>query len=129
MTRSSSWGQTQGMALQKGRRTHTDTNSSFLDHISTATCLSASNGKFHPSLPNVSALRLQASLVAQMVKDLPARQETWVQSLGGEDPLENGIETHSSILEIPCPEEPGGIAESDTTKCLTCPLSLNLHPK
>ena len=36
--------------------------------------------------------------VAQMVKNLPAVQETWVQSLGWEDPLEEGMTTHSSIL-------------------------------
>ena len=39
-----------------------------------------------------------ASLVAQLVKNLPAMQETWVQSLGWEDPLGEGMETHSSIL-------------------------------
>ena len=39
-----------------------------------------------------------ASLVAQMVKNLPAVQETWVQSLGQEDLLEKGMATHSSIL-------------------------------
>ena len=39
-----------------------------------------------------------ASLVAQMVKNLPAMQETWVQSLGQEDLLEMGMTTHSSIL-------------------------------
>ena len=39
-----------------------------------------------------------ASLVAQMVKNLPAMQETWFQSLGWKDPLENGRDTHSSIL-------------------------------
>ena len=39
-----------------------------------------------------------ASLVAQTVKDLSAMQETWVQSLGQEDPLEKGMATHSSIL-------------------------------
>ena len=38
------------------------------------------------------------SLVAQLVKNQPAMQETWVQSLGWEDPLEKGIATHSSIL-------------------------------
>ena len=38
------------------------------------------------------------SLVAQMVKDLPALQKTWVQSLGQEDPLEKEMATHSSIL-------------------------------
>ena len=40
----------------------------------------------------------RASLVAQMVKKLPSMQETWVQSLGWEDPLEEGMATHSSIL-------------------------------
>ena len=39
-----------------------------------------------------------ASLVAQLVKNPPAMQETWVQSLGWEDPLEEGMATHSSIL-------------------------------
>ena len=39
-----------------------------------------------------------ASLVAQLVKNLLARQKTWVQSLGWEDPLEKGKATHSSIL-------------------------------
>ena len=39
-----------------------------------------------------------ASLVTQTVKNLPAMQETWVQSLGQEDPLEEGMATHSSIL-------------------------------
>ena len=39
-----------------------------------------------------------ASLVAQMVKNLPAMQETWVRSLDWEDPLEEGMATHSSIL-------------------------------
>ena len=50
-----------------------------------------------------------ASLVAQMVKNLPAMQETQVQSLGQEDPLEKGIATHASILayKIPHTEEPG----------------------
>ena len=45
-----------------------------------------------------------------MVKNLPAVQETWVQSLGEEDPLEKEMATHSSILawRIPWTEEPGG---------------------
>ena len=53
--------------------------------------------------------RAEISLVAQMVKDLPAMQETWVQSLGWDDPLEKGTATHSSILawRIPWTEEPG----------------------
>ena len=41
---------------------------------------------------------LSASLVAQTVKNLPAMWETWVQSQGGEDPLEKGMATHSSTL-------------------------------
>ena len=50
-----------------------------------------------------------ASLVAQTVKRLPAMQETWVRSLGGEDPPKEGMATHSSILarRIPRTEEPG----------------------
>ena len=49
--------------------------------------------------------------VAQMVKNLPAVQETWVQSLGQEDALEKGQATYSSILawRIPWTEEPGGL--------------------
>ena len=52
-----------------------------------------------------------ASLVAQMVKNLPAMQETWVQSLSWEDPLEKEMATHSRILawRIPWTEEPGGL--------------------
>ena len=52
-----------------------------------------------------------ASLVAQTVKNLPAMQETWVQSLDWEDPLDKGMATHSSILAwgIPWTEEPGGL--------------------
>ena len=65
-----------------------------------------------------------ASLVAQMVKTLTAMQEPWVQYLGQEDPLEEGMVTHSSILawRIPWTEEPGGLyspwgrKESDTTE-------------
>ena len=47
----------------------------------------------------------------QRVKNLPAMQENWVQSLGWEDPLEKGKATHSSILtwRIPWTEEPGGL--------------------
>ena len=49
--------------------------------------------------------------VAQLVKNLPAKQVTWIQFLGLEDPLEKGMETHSSILvwRIPWIEEPGGL--------------------
>ena len=54
---------------------------------------------------------LRASLVAQILKNLPAMQETQVRSLGQEGPLEEGLETHSSILawRIPGMEEPGGL--------------------
>ena len=54
---------------------------------------------------------LWASLVAKKVKNLPTMQETWVQSLGQEDPLEKGMATHSSILawRILWTEEPGGL--------------------
>ena len=48
-----------------------------------------------------------ASLVAQMVKNLPAMRETWVQSLGWEDPLENGTATHSRILAWKIPMDRG----------------------
>ena len=46
-----------------------------------------------------------------MVKNLPATQEMRVQSLGGEDPLEKGMATHTSVLawRIPGTEEPGGL--------------------
>ena len=49
--------------------------------------------------------------MAQTVKNLPAVRETWVQSLGWEDPLQKGMATHSSILawRIPWTEEPGGL--------------------
>ena len=53
----------------------------------------------------------KASLIAQMVNNLPAVQETWVQSLGQEDPLEKEMATHSSILtwKIPWTEELSGL--------------------
>jgi len=49
--------------------------------------------------------------MAQIIKNLPAMQETRVQSLGREAPLEKGMATHSSILDwrIPWTEEPGGL--------------------
>ena len=71
--------------------------------------------------------------MVQTVKNLPAKQETWVQSLGWEDPLEEGMKwgmaTHSSILawRIPWEEEPGtlqsmGHKELDMTEQLTLSL-------
>ena len=52
---------------------------------------------------------IAVGMVAQMIKNLPAVQETWVQPLGQKDPLEEGMATHSNILtwRIPCTEEPG----------------------
>ena len=59
----------------------------------------------------ILAVSSWASLVAQLVKNLPAVQETWVRSLGGEDLLEKGMTTHSSILaqKIPWTEKTGGL--------------------
>ena len=58
--------------------------------------------------------------MAQMVKNLPAMQETGVRSLGWEDPLEKAMATHSSTLawKIPWTEEPGGLQSTglDTTE-------------
>ena len=73
-----------------------------------------------------TSMEVGASLVAQMVKNLPAMQETWVRSLGWKDTLEKGMATHSCILawRIPETEEPGGLQSmglqrSDTTEQLT----------
>jgi len=73
---------------------------------------------------------LRASLVAQTVKNLPAMQEIWVQSLSQKDPLEKGMTTHSSILawRIPWTEEPSGYIpwghkQLDMTERLTLSLS------
>ena len=83
--------------------------------------------------PHMAGRRLRelwASLVAQMVKNLPAVRETRVQSLGREDPLEKEIATHSSILawEIPCTEEAGRLQSmgSQRVECDCLTLSL-LH--
>ena len=55
--------------------------------------------------------KMESSLVTEMVKNLPAVQEAWVQSLSWEDPLEKEKTTHLSILawRIPWTEEPGGL--------------------
>ena len=56
-----------------------------------------------------------------MVKNLPAMQETQVQSLGWEDPLEKGMATHSSVLawRIPWTEEPAGLQSMGSKKSQT----------
>ena len=61
---------------------------------------------------------LWASLVAQMVNNLPAMQETWVRSLSCENPLEKRMATHSSILawRIPWTEEPGGLQSTGSQR-------------
>ena len=65
--------------------------------------------------------RWGASLVAQLVKNLPAMWETWVQTLGWEDPLEKETATHSSILawRIPWTYSLWDGKESDTTEQLS----------
>ena len=59
----------------------------------------------------IAAPEARASLLAQMVKNLPAMQETRVQYLGQENPLEKEMATHSNIFawRIPWTEEPGGL--------------------
>ena len=54
----------------------------------------------------------------QTVKNLPAKQETWVQCMGGEDPPEKGIATHSSIVawKIPWTEGPGGLQSMESQR-------------
>ena len=62
-----------------------------------------------------------ASLVDEMVKNLPAIWETWVRSLGWEDPLEDGMAIHSSILDwrTPWTEEPGRLQSMGSQKSQT----------
>ena len=63
----------------------------------------------HTGFASAQSLVALASLVAQLVKNLPAMWETWVQSLGWEDPLEKEMATHYSIhaCRMPWTEEPG----------------------
>ena len=82
-------------------------------------------GNLHP-FPKVVGIILQlislwASLVAQLIKNLPAVQETWVWSLGWEDPLEKGKVIHSSILAW-------GHKESDMTEWFSLSLRKLLTP-
>ena len=59
-----------------------------------------------------------ASLVAQIIRNPPAMQETWARSLGRENPLEEDMATHSSILawKIPWTKEPGGLQSIGSQK-------------
>ena len=79
------------------------------------------NLKVQGSSPCLSRLPLWFTLVAQMVKNLPAMQKTQVQSLGQEDPLVKGMATHSSILtwRIPWTKESGGLQSMGVTKSQT----------
>ena len=67
--------------------------------------------KSYPSILCFFLHKAWASLIAQLVKNLPSMQEMWVRLLGGEDPLEEGMVTHSIMLawRIPRTEEPGGL--------------------
>ena len=77
-----------------------------VNHSNVGTCVQEESRKSSHII-----ITIWASLIAQLVKHLPAMQETWVRSLGQEDPLEKEMATHSSILawRIPGTEEPGGI--------------------
>ena len=67
--------------------------------------------------------------MAQLVKDLSAMRETWVLSLGWEDPLEKGMATHSSILtwRIPWIEELDGLVHGVSKSNMTEQLTLSLY--
>ena len=70
------------------------------------------------NITNTNSQGFGPSLAAQMVKNLPAVKETWVWSLGWEDPLEEGMATHSSTLawRIPWTEEPGGLQSTGSQR-------------
>ena len=105
-------------------------------HLPGATAVSAlgkrkaweeEGGKRRPESPGDCRYN-QVLICLLRTKNLPAKQETWVQSLSREDPLEEGMETHSRILacKIPWTEEPGRVqsmeSQSDTTEQLTLSL-------
>ena len=69
----------------------------------------------------------KVSLVAQLVKNPPPIQETWVQSLGWEDPQEKGIATHSSILTWRIPWTVWSMGSTPIPWDMTEPLSLHFH--
>ena len=91
-----------------------------VNHSNVGTCVQEESRKSSHII-----ITIWASLIAQLVKHLPAMQETWVRSLGQEDPLEKEMATHSSILawRIPWTEKLGGLQstghkESDMTERL-----------
>ena len=67
----------------------------------------------------MSSIKITASLVAQLVKNLSAKQDIWAQSLGLEDPLETWKAAHSSILAGRIPQTAWGHKKSDTTERLS----------
>ena len=83
------------MRMREITHTHTDTTQA---PMHTETCLACVEIKGWPKLFDVYFGPKRASPVAQPVKNLPAMWETWVRSLGWEDPLEKGKAIHSSIL-------------------------------
>ena len=90
---------------------HTHTHTHTHTPVSPILEISILFNTFHIPVCIYLALVFAASLVAQRVKCLPAMRETWVQSLGGEDPLEKEMATHSSILawKTPWMEKPSGL--------------------
>ena len=83
-------------------------------HICTAETNTTLENNYYPiknKFKKTTSCKVRASLVAHMVKNLPAMWEKQVQTLGWEDPPERGVATHSSILaqEIPWTEKPGGL--------------------
>ena len=84
-------------------------------------CIPRDSQESSPTLPTpvfIHTLVFWASLVAQLVKNLPAVWETWIQFLGWEDLLEKGMATHSSVLawRIPWTEQPGRLQSTGSQR-------------
>ena len=121
-----------------GRDTHSPWRWSWCLNAYTVTGqkgVGAERGRAWESSPLSYLLRIpRASLVAQMVKPLPAMRETWVPSLSREDPLEKGMATDSSILawRISWTEETGGLQSMGSHRvghsCVTNTSTLHFFP-
>ena len=89
--------------------------------------------KFTPKMKSevfiFTVVLFRVSLVAQMVKNLPAVQETWVRSLDWEDPLEKEMATHSSILawRIPQTEKPGRLQSMGSQRVVHDSVTNTIH--